>query len=49
MGRVSDYLQEQLKSEDAKLKKDAEDCIKIYEKLKEINDGSVWGNDILRS
>lgn len=43
MGKVLDYLQNQLKSEDAKLKKDAEDCIKIYEKLKEINDGSVWG------
>ena len=37
-----DYLQKQLKSEDAKLKKDAEDCLKIYEKLKEMNNGSVW-------
>lgn len=36
------YLQKQLKSEDAKIKKDAEDCIKIYEKLKEMNNGSVW-------
>lgn len=36
------YLQKQLKNEDAKLKKDAEDCIKIYEKLKEMNDGKVW-------
>lgn len=43
MGKVLDYLQNQLKSEDAKLKKDAEDCINIYEKLKEMNDGSVWG------
>ena len=38
------YLQKQLKSEDAKLKKDAEDCLKIYEKLKEMNNGSVWSS-----
>lgn len=38
------YLQKQLKSEDAKLKKDAEDCLKIYEKLQEMNDGSVWSS-----
>lgn len=42
MGKLMNYLQKQLKSEDAKLKKDAEDCIKIYEKLKEMNNGSVW-------
>lgn len=36
------YLQKQLKSEDVKLKKNAEDCLKIYEKLKEMNDGKVW-------
>ena len=39
MGKIYDRLQEQLKSED--YKKDAEDCIKIYEKLKEINGGIV--------
>lgn len=38
------YLQKQLKSEDAKLKKDAEDCLKIYEKLQEMNNGSVWSS-----
>ena len=41
MGKLMNYLQKQLKSEDAKLKKDAEDCIKIYEKLQEMNNGSV--------
>lgn len=40
MGKVYDRLQQQLKSEE--YKKDAEDCLKIYEKLKEINDGHVW-------
>lgn len=44
MGKLMNYLQKQLKSEDAKLKKDAEDCIKIYEKLKEMNNGSVWSS-----
>lgn len=44
MGKLNDYLQKQLKSEDAKLKKDAEDCLKIYEKLKEMNNGSVWSS-----
>lgn len=39
------YLLNQLKSEDAKLKKDAEDCLKIYEKLKEISNGSVWSSN----
>lgn len=40
MGKLYDRLQKQLKSEE--YKKDAEDCIKIYEKLKEMNNGSVW-------
>lgn len=40
MGKLYDRLQKQLKSEE--YKKDAEDCIKIYEKLKEMNDGKVW-------
>lgn len=44
MGKLYNYLQKQLKSEDAKLKKDAEDCLKIYEKLKEMNNGSVWSS-----
>ena len=42
MGNVMDYLRKQLKSEDAKLRKDAEDCIKIYETLKEMHYGCVW-------
>lgn len=37
-----DKLQKQLQIE--KYKKDAEDCIKIYEKLKELNNGSVWSS-----
>lgn len=40
MGKLYDRLQKQLKSEE--YKKDAEDCLKIYEKLKELNNGSVW-------
>ena len=39
MGKLNDYLQKQLQTE---YKKDAEDCLKIYEKLKEMNNGSVW-------
>lgn len=40
MGKLYDRLQKQLKSEE--YKKDAEDCLKIYEKLKEMNNGRVW-------
>lgn len=40
MGKLYDRLQKQLKSEE--YKKDAEDCLKIYEKLKEMNNGKVW-------
>lgn len=40
MGKLYDRLQKQLKIEE--YKQDAEDCLKIYEKLKEINNGSVW-------
>lgn len=40
MGKLYDRLKKQLKSEE--YKKDAEDCLKIYEKLKEMNNGSVW-------
>lgn len=43
MGKLYDSLQRQLKSEE--YKKDAEDCIKIYEKLKEMNGGSVWSSE----
>lgn len=40
MGKLYDCLQKQLKSEE--YKKDAEDCLKIYEKIKEMNNGKVW-------
>ena len=43
MGKLYDRLQKQLKLEE--YKKDAEDCLKIYEKLKELNNGSVWDSD----
>lgn len=36
MGKLYDRLKRQLKSNE--FKKDAEDCIKIYEILKEMND-----------
>ena len=39
MRNLYDCLQKQLQTE---YKKDAEDCLKIYEKLKEMNNGSVW-------
>lgn len=39
MGNVRDSLQKQLKT---KYRKEAEDCIKIYNKLKEIGEGKVW-------
>lgn len=39
------YLEKQLKNE--KCKVDAENCIKIYNKLKELNGGgSVWASQI---
>ena len=40
MGALYDRLQKQLK--DDGYEKDAEDCIKIYKKLEELNDGRVW-------
>ena len=40
MGKLYDCLQKQLKLEE--YKKDAEDCLKIYEKLEEMNNGKVW-------
>ena len=43
MGKLYDRLKKQLKSKENK--KDAEDCIKIYEILKEMNNGNVWYSD----
>jgi hypothetical protein len=40
MGKLFNELQHQLKLEE--YKKDAEDCIKIYNKLKEQQDGHLW-------
>ena len=42
MGKTMNYLQQQLKDPDTK--KDAEDCIRIYEKILEMNDGHVWAS-----
>jgi hypothetical protein len=39
MGKLYDRLQKQLTTE---YKEDSEDCIKIYNKLMEINKGHVW-------
>lgn len=39
MGKLMDRLQLQLKTE---YKQDAEDCIIIYNKLTELDNGSVW-------
>ena len=38
-------LRLQLKSEDAKVKQDAKDCLIIANKLKELDDGHVWSSD----
>lgn len=43
MGKVYDTLKIQLTIE--KHKKDAEDCLKIYEKLYEISEGHVWDSE----
>mgnify|MGYP001174242167 CR=1 FL=1 len=42
MGKLSDRLEKQSKTE---YKQDAEDCIKIYNKLKEQSDGHVWESE----
>lgn len=42
MSGIYNDLQNQLNS---KYKKEAENCIKIYNKLKEISGGSVWSSD----
>lgn len=39
MGKLYDRLQKQLKTE---YKEDAENCLIIYNKLKEMYNGSVW-------
>lgn len=39
MGKLNYWLERQLKTE---YKQDAEDCIKIRDKLRELNDGHVW-------
>lgn len=39
MGKLYNRLQKQLKTE---YKQDAEDCIEIYNKLKEMYNGHVW-------
>ena len=40
MGKLLTDLERQLSTE---FKQDAENCIKVYNKLKEINEGKVWG------
>lgn len=42
MGKLSDNLNRQLTTE---FKEDAEACLKIYDKLKELNDGRVWSSN----
>ena len=37
-------LRLQLKSEDAKVKQDAKDCLIIANKLKELDDGHIWSS-----
>lgn len=39
MGKLLEKLQKQLETE---FKQDAEDCIKIYNTLKELQSGHVW-------
>ncbi len=42
MGKLLTYLEKQLKTE---YKQDAEDCLLIYNKLKEMYNGSVWSSN----
>lgn len=42
MSKVLIHLEKQLKTE---YKKDAEDCLIIYNKLKEMYNGSVWNSN----
>jgi hypothetical protein len=41
MGKLMVRLEKQLATED---KKDAQDCIEIYNKLKELDNGNVWSS-----
>ena len=41
MGKLYDRLQKQLKTE---YKQDAEDCLKIYNKLSTMDNGHVWSS-----
>lgn len=41
MGKITDYLNKQLQTE---FKQDAEDCLKIYNKLLELDGKSVWSS-----
>ncbi len=41
MGKLSDHLNKQLKTE---YKQDAEDCLKIYDKLLELDGKTVWSS-----
>lgn len=42
MGKLLERLEKQLKTEH---KEDAEDCIKIYNKIKEMSNGHVWESE----
>jgi hypothetical protein len=42
MGKLLERLNKQLKSE---YKQDAEDCIEIYNKLKDMSNGHVWSSN----
>jgi hypothetical protein len=39
MGKLYNRLQKQLKTE---YKQDAEDCLKIYNRIKELDNGYIW-------
>lgn len=41
---LSNELKNQLKSDDAKVKQDAKDCLIIANKLKELDDGHIWSS-----
>lgn len=45
MGKLLDKLNKQLKSENIEHKTNAEHCLIIYNKLKDISDGHVWESD----
>ena len=42
MGKLLERLEKQLKTEH---REDAENCIKIYNKVKEISNGHVWDSE----